>query len=66
MCANHACRLRTGCYRYLAVPLTHQAYSDFKLELIEGHEVCDMYCSLHVGDVVRELADPKKTRIVTR
>lgn len=53
MCRYPHCRLRHGCFTALAVPDPEwQAYSEFKLELVDGHEVCDQYRTLHNGDRV--------------
>ena len=52
MCSNATCRLKWQCYRALAVPSVQQSFAGFKLEVIDGHEVCEYFCILHKGDVI--------------
>ena len=51
MCNNPHCRLRGSCFTALAVPHpTWQSYAEFKLEMVDGREVCDHYRTFHHGD----------------
>jgi hypothetical protein len=41
MCNNHRCKMREGCFRYVAEPSDRQSYCYFM-----GGENCDSYWSL--------------------
>ena len=46
MCLNKQCPLRTDCYRFLAVPNTHQSYTDFRFTTnTDGVAHCDNFWS---------------------
>ena len=61
MCSNRECPLRSGCYRYRAVPNGDwQSYSGFN-HRIAGDTGCQYFVNLREGDVLRSFDKADKT-----